>query len=62
MTRREAENKVAAALWGRDIPTDVKELAKLVVEQAEALGFEPPMTFKYDESTGKTIQNGRRLE
>lgn len=62
MTREEAEKKVAANLWGRDIPTDVKELAKLIVEQAEDLGFEPMMTYRQCELTGKTIQNGRRLE
>lgn len=62
MTRDEAERKIAINLWGKDIPTNAVELAKLMIEQVEALGFEPPMTFKEDEKTGKLIQNGRRLE
>ena len=61
MTRDEAENKIAANLWGKEIPTDVKKLAKLIIEQAEKIGFKPPMDFKLDDRTGKLIQNGNVL-
>jgi len=42
MTKQHAINKIAVRLWGKKIPTNVNELAKLIISEAEAVGMTPP--------------------
>lgn len=39
MKKDEAVNKIAASLWGRNIPTNTIELALLVIQEAENIGM-----------------------
>lgn len=43
MKRSDAILKISCNLWGKNIPTNSKELAELVITLAEEVGMKPPL-------------------
>jgi hypothetical protein len=43
MKKSEAVLKISSNLWGKNIPTNSKDLAELVIILAEELGMAPPV-------------------
>jgi hypothetical protein len=42
MKRSEAINKIAVSLWGKQIPINCSELAKLILDETDKIGMLPP--------------------